>query len=124
MRFTTSLLCSMAALLGTTLADPEPDPQIAAGGGIAPATLQPSQFPVVSQLNSLTTQAGGSVVAVQGKFLVYFKGLMMRGEGEANMERHRDAQREASPHPSGSGGKGRGQRRLHCSRKRIMRIKI
>jgi hypothetical protein len=71
----------MAALLGTTLADPEPDPQIAAGGGIAPATLQPSQFPVVSQLNSLTTQAGGTVVAVQGESLLSLMGLVMRGEG-------------------------------------------
>ena len=55
--FLSSLLLSLAS------ASPEPAPQIAQGGGIAPTTLAPVQYPVVSNVASLVTINGVTTVS-------------------------------------------------------------
>jgi hypothetical protein len=57
-----SLLPAILTLLTLPFTNGSPEPQLAQGGGLAPTTLAPSQYPVVTNVNQLVTIGGVTTV--------------------------------------------------------------
>jgi hypothetical protein len=75
---TSLLLPALVALLATTLPLTHAAPQVAAGGGVAPALPPPSQYPAVTNAPSLVT-AGGTTTANQVDFTQTFAATALGG---------------------------------------------
>ncbi|RFU25605.1 hypothetical protein B7463_g10727, partial [Scytalidium lignicola] len=70
----TTFITPIAILLISiaTTANANPEPQVAQGGGAAPAVPAPTQYPVVSVVPSLTTNPAGVVSTIYITFTQTF----------------------------------------------------